>query len=142
MAGTTPIESAACNVMVHDLERAVRFYTRALGMHLEASHSGPAADWAELTGHGVRMVLLGSDRPTVRDAELHPVHVSIGFDVAELDGAMLVLRERGVEFAPEVAEDPEFRIAYFTDPDGTPLFLRERKRQGARAAGVPIVAGP
>lgn len=142
MGVESPIESAACNVMVQDVERAVRFYTRALGMHLEASHSGPSTDWAELSGHGMRVVLVGSDRPTVRDSELHPVHVSIGFDVDELDGAMIVLRERGVEFAPEVAEDAEFRIAYFHDLDGTPLFLRERKRQGARAAGAPAVAGP
>ncbi len=142
MSVTSPIDSAACNVMVQDVERAVRFYTRALGMRLESSHSGPAADWAELSGHGLRIVLLGSDRPTVRDAGLHPVHLTIGFEVDEVEGAMLVLRERGVEFAPEVAEDPEFRIAHFSDPDGTPLFLRERKRQGVRAAGVPIAAGP
>lgn len=140
MSVTSPIDSAACNVMVQDVERAVRFYTRALGMRLEASHSGPAADWAELSGHGLRIVLLGSDRP--RAAGLHPVQIAIGLDVPEIEGAMLVLRERGVEFAPEVAEDPEFRIAHFSDPDGTPLFLRERKRPGVRAAGVPIAAGP
>jgi len=40
---------------------------------------------------------------------------------------MLVLRERGVQFAPEIAEGERERIAYFTDDDGTPLFLREQK---------------
>jgi hypothetical protein len=57
-----------------------------------------------------------------------PVHCSIGFDVERLEGAMLVLRERGVQFAPEIAEGEQERIAYFADEDGTPLFLREEKR--------------
>ena len=47
--------------------------------------------------------------------------------VERLEGAMLVLRERGVQFAPEIAEGERERIAYFTDEDGTPLFLREEK---------------
>ncbi len=128
--GFAPVEGAACTVTVRDVERAVRFYTKALGMRLRLSHSGPAADWAEVEGHGIRIVLVGRDRPAgaVGGAPPSAAALSIGFDVGALEDAMRVLRERGVEFAPEIVEHPEFRLAYFTDHDGTPLFLRERKR--------------
>jgi len=128
----TPIEGASCTVMVRDVERAVRFYTRVLGMRLRTSHSGPAADWAEVDGHGIRIVLLGRDRPSAPEPPVVPIappaHVAIVFEVAELERAMPALREQGVEFRSDIAEDAEFRTAYFTDQDGTPLFLRERRR--------------
>ncbi len=128
--GQPPIDGAACTVTVRDVERAVRFYVDALGMRLRASHSGRVSDWAEVEGYGLRVVLLGSDRPPRAGApgRSAPTHVSIGFEVADLDTAILALRERGIELSPEIAEDAESRVVRFTDLDGTPLFLRERRR--------------
>jgi catechol 2,3-dioxygenase-like lactoylglutathione lyase family enzyme len=121
--GINLIHGACVTVMVASVERALRFYTRALGLTLRCQR-GP--DYAEVEAPGLTLALLASERSTHHDRPL-PVHCSIGFDVEQLEGAMLVLRERGVEFAPEIAEGERERIAYFADEDGTPLHLRQRK---------------
>jgi catechol 2,3-dioxygenase-like lactoylglutathione lyase family enzyme len=118
------IQGAKVTVMVASVARAVRFYTGALGLTLR---SRQGERYAELDAPGLTLALLESELPSAPPGPV-PVHCSIGFDVERLDGAMLVLRERGVAFAPEVAEGERERIAYFTDEDGTPLFLREEKR--------------
>lgn len=118
------IQSAKVTVMVASVERAVRFYTRALGLTLRYERGG---EYAEVEAPGLTLALLATERSTHHERPL-PVHCSIGFDVERLEGAMLVLRERGVQFAPEIAEGERERIAYFADEDGTPLFLREQKR--------------
>jgi hypothetical protein len=42
--------------------------------------------------------------------------------VDDLEGAMATLRARGVEFAP-VTPGQDIQIAFFHDPDQTPLYL-------------------
>jgi catechol 2,3-dioxygenase-like lactoylglutathione lyase family enzyme len=121
--GMNLIQGGAVTIMVADVDRAVRFYTQGLGLALRARRD---RDSAEVEAPGLTLTLQRSDRPP-RATPL-PLQLSIGFDVERLEGAMLVLRERGVQFAPEVAEDERVRIAYFADEDGTALFLRERKR--------------
>ena len=120
--GIDLIKGGEVTVMVASVERAVRFYTRALGLTLRCRREHEA----EVEARGLTLVLLASERPP-RNGAPAAVHCSIGFDVERLEGAMLVLRERGVQFAPEIAEGERERIAYFTDEDGTPLFLREEK---------------
>lgn len=122
--GISLIQGAKVTVMVTSLERALLFYTRALGLTLRCRRGD---EYAEVEAPGVLLALLASERSTHRERPV-PVHCSIGFDVERLEGAMLVLRERGVQFAPEIAEGERERIAYFTDDDGTPLYLREEKR--------------
>jgi catechol 2,3-dioxygenase-like lactoylglutathione lyase family enzyme len=118
------IQGAKVIVMVASVERAVRFYTRALGLALRCQRG---QEYAEIEAPGLTLALLASDRATHHERPV-PVHCSIGFDVEGLEGAMLVLRERGVRFAPQIAEGERERIAYFADEDGTPLFLREEKK--------------
>jgi catechol 2,3-dioxygenase-like lactoylglutathione lyase family enzyme len=121
--GIDLIKGAKVTVMVASVERAVRFYTRALGLALRYQRG---EEYAEVEAPGLTLALLASEQRTHRERPL-PVHCSVGFDVERLEGAMLVLRERGVTFAPEIAEGARERIAYFVDEDGTPLFLREQK---------------
>jgi catechol 2,3-dioxygenase-like lactoylglutathione lyase family enzyme len=122
--GINLIRSAKVTVMVASIERAVRFYTHALGLALRHRRND---EYAEVEAAGLTLALMASERSTHPGAAPAPVHCSIGFDVERLEGAMLVLRERGVAFAPEIAEGDRERIAYFADEDGTPLFLREEK---------------
>lgn len=119
------IQGAKVTVMVASVERALRFYTRALGLRLRYERG---QEYAEVEAPGLTLGLLASECSTQRPPAPVPVHCSIGFDVERLEGAMLVLRERGVQFAPEIAEGERERIAYFADEDGTPLFLREEKK--------------
>ncbi len=121
--GINLIQGAKVTVMVASVDRAVRFYTRALGLTVRYQRG---EEYAEVEAPGLTLALLASDQRTHRERPL-PVQCSIGFDVERLEGAMLVLRERGVTFAPEIAEGTKERIAYFVDEDGTPLFLREQK---------------
>jgi catechol 2,3-dioxygenase-like lactoylglutathione lyase family enzyme len=123
--GINLIQGAKVTVMVANVERAVRFYTRALGLVLRHRRGD---EYAEVEAPGLTLALLASERSTHPGPSPAPVHCSIGFDVEQLEGAMLVLRERGVQFAPEIAEGSRERIAYFSDDDGTPLFLREARR--------------
>jgi catechol 2,3-dioxygenase-like lactoylglutathione lyase family enzyme len=118
------VQGGAVAVMVADLDRAIRFYTEALGFELRARPRRD--DYAEVELPGVTVGLTRATAPGWKTGHAFPV--SIALDVERLEGAMLVLRERGVQFAPEVAERDGERIAFFTDPDGTPLYLRERPR--------------
>jgi catechol 2,3-dioxygenase-like lactoylglutathione lyase family enzyme len=122
--GIRLVQGAAVSVMVTDLDRAIRFYG-ALGFTLRDRRGDEAAE-VELPALVVRLER-GGDPGWRRGG---PFPLTIAFDVERLEGAMLVLRERGVRFAPEVAERDGERIAFFTDDDGTPLYLRETKRNG------------
>jgi catechol 2,3-dioxygenase-like lactoylglutathione lyase family enzyme len=117
------VQGGAVTVMVGDLDRAVRFYTSALGFELRMQRG---ADYAELELPGLTLGLTRAGAPAWKADHAFPI--SIALDVERLEGAMLVLRERGVQFAPDVAEREGQRIVFFTDPEGTPLYLRERPR--------------
>lgn len=119
------VHGVALGVMVGDVDRAVRFYTGALGFSVRERR---AEDYAEVELAGVRLALSRAESPGWRDVHAFPL--SIALDVDRLDGAMLVLRDRGVRFAPSIGERDGERIAFFTDPDGTPLYLRERRPGG------------
>ena len=57
--------------------------------------------------------------------------VHIGLEVQELESAMNLLKSRGVEFQT-VMEEEVTRIAYFSDPEGNPLYLIELKTEPDR----------
>jgi catechol 2,3-dioxygenase-like lactoylglutathione lyase family enzyme len=116
------VERATLSVLVADVGRAVRFYTEVLGFALRYRRG---EDYAEVELPALTLALARRQDGAAPPGHAFPM--SIALDVQRLDGAMLVLRERGVQFAPEIAEREGERIAFFTDVDGTPLFLRERR---------------
>jgi catechol 2,3-dioxygenase-like lactoylglutathione lyase family enzyme len=108
-------------LMVSDFNRAVRFYTETLGLLLK-SRAGDA--WAEVQAPGLTIGLhpAGEQGPQPGQAS----SFSIGLEVEKLDTAMAALKEKGVEFVHTV-DDKAARFAFFSDPDGTPLYLAELK---------------
>ena len=52
--------------------------------------------------------------------------VHIGLEVEELESVIKLLTSRGVEFHP-IMDEEATRIAYFSDPEGNPLYLIELK---------------
>jgi len=112
-------------IMVADMDRAVSFYTEALGMPLRFRAGN---DWAELTSPGVKIGL----HPTRPGAP--PMSngggISLGFEIPKLEAAMDELRSRGVNFPVPVIEGGMERIANFADPDGTPLYLYQQVKRG------------
>ncbi len=116
------ITSGAATVMVSNMDRAVNFYTRVLGLKL-MTRAG--SDWAEVETPGLTIGLhLAGHGPTPGAQGA----ISIGFDVAgSLETAMATLRERGVRFEGPVVDNPQVKLAFFGDPDGNALYLCEVK---------------
>ena len=112
-------------VMGAAMERAVRFYTETLGLPLKTRVGD---GWAEVQAPRVTIAL----HPAGQQGPPRPAAgVSIGLIVEELEPAMAALREKGVAFAPHLVDNERVRLAFFTDPDQTPLYLCEYQ-SGAR----------
>ncbi|HEX9048962.1 MAG TPA: VOC family protein [Anaeromyxobacter sp.] len=121
---------------VDDLDRALAFYTRALGLSA-GRRQGDA--WAELTGAPVPIDLLAKPPGTaalptgtraLRDYERHwtPLHLDVVVD--DLDAAVLRATGAGakLERAPETR--PWGRIALLSDPFGHGFCLLELRGRG------------
>lgn len=109
---------AKVSIMVKNMDRSIRFYTKTLGFKLGMRYGN---DFAYLTGFGVALGL------SQDNSKYYPNkgNLSIGFEVKDLDKAAADLKKKGVSF--ELDEDEDCRFAFFEDPDGTPLYLVEKK---------------
>ena len=108
--------SANATVMVDDLDRAVSFYVDVLGLT-----AGPryGAHYAEVTAEGLTIGL--HPRRPGEGAGGHDGNLSIGFLVVAIDDVVGELTKAGVSFTSQ--ENDASRLAFFRDPDGTPLYL-------------------
>ena len=79
--------------------------------------------WDEIDASGVRIGLHPGGKLPLKE---HSRHMSIGLRVDDLDAAKKTLEERGVKFV-KAPRDEGLRLAYFTDPDGNPMYLVEVK---------------
>ncbi len=116
------ITGGNATVMVSDMDRAVDFYTRVLGLELRTR---VGADWAEVEAPGLVIGLHPAGhgpKPGTAGA------ISIGFDVdGPIERAMSTLAQRGVRFRGPVVDNDPVKLAFFGDPDGNPLYLCEVK---------------
>jgi catechol 2,3-dioxygenase-like lactoylglutathione lyase family enzyme len=115
------IKEANVTIMVNNMERAVRFYTDALGLKLKARYDDQFAQ-VEAPGTIIALHPANKDGPRPGKSE----SLSIGFAVDNLDAAMSELKGKGVTFS-KVADDTQVKLAFFTDPDGNPLYLSQSK---------------
>jgi len=100
---------------VSDLERAVDFYERVLGLSKKYQFS----TYAGFDCGGVEIGL--APGPPAGEQEGAPC---VDFLVRDVDAAYRTLRERGVRFLKEPHDTPwGGRIALFADPDGNVLQL-------------------
>jgi catechol 2,3-dioxygenase-like lactoylglutathione lyase family enzyme len=106
-------------LIVPDMEAAVRFYTTTLGLRLKARYGN---EFAVVEAPGLTIGL--HPQPTAHSPQAQPI--SVGLGVESLEAAMTELSARGVSFIGAIREDPPIRIAYFTGPGGTPLYLCEQ----------------
>jgi len=120
------IKEANVTVMVTDMKRAIRFYVDVLGLELKANYGDP---YAQVASPGVMIGLhpapKGDSQPVTSGS------VSVGFGVESLAAGVAELKEKGVAFS-RVVEDRPTKLAFFTDPDGNPLYLSETARWGSR----------
>lgn len=112
------INSSLTTLMVSNLDKAVRFYTKVLGFQLKVRDG---EQWAEIAAPGLTIAL----HPVGLDGSARePSNLSIGFAVDNLDAARRTLEAKGVDFSG-TRVNGAMRLAFFNDPDGTPLYLSQ-----------------
>jgi predicted enzyme related to lactoylglutathione lyase len=116
-------------VFVRDFERAVRFYTEALGMKL--SFRDDSLGWAQLATAGAELALERDrgEREDGGDEELVGRFVGVSLAVEDIEQVYETLRARGVEFLRPPEKMPWGGVlAHLRDPDGNVLTLAGRPR--------------
>ena len=111
---------ANLTLMVGDMQRSIDFYTAKLGLKLLANYGG---HFAQVQAPGVKLGLhprRGAAPAAKGDG------MSLGLRVDDLDAAAAALEARGVALRRSDA-DRGSRQAFFSDPDGYPLYLIEIK---------------
>jgi catechol 2,3-dioxygenase-like lactoylglutathione lyase family enzyme len=109
-------------VMISDMNRSIGFYVEALGLKLKSRY---ADQFAEVECPGLTIALHPAVERGLRPAK--SASLSVGFGVKDLDDAMSKLKGKGVAFA-RVANDGPVRLAFFSDPDGNPLYLSQTQK--------------
>ena len=108
-------------VFVSDLDKAVRFYTEALGLKLGFRFGN---EWASIKAGDSLVIGLhpaSKDSPAGRKGS-----ITLGLQLTEpIDKAVPVLKERGVKFRGSIVEDKGIQFAHFEDPDGNELYLAD-----------------
>jgi len=122
-------------VDVPDLDRAITFYTRALGLTL-GRRNGP--HWAELLGAGCPVDLLPVEAGSVaspaaaavRDFARHwtPVHLDLAVD--DLDAAVVRAEQAGARLERPIVERRWGRMANMGDPFGHGFCLLQFQGRG------------
>lgn len=97
---------------VKDFDRALKFYTKTLGLTLRHGEEG----WAALGDGETELNLHAGRTKKAREGEFH-----VGFRVDDLDATVAALKKRGVKVGPVGSPCEGLRYAAFTDPDGNPL---------------------
>ena len=106
------IKSGNVTVFVNDMKKAIEFYTKVLGFKLKSQYGN---EWAEIQAPDLTIGLHGGRKSATKG------HVSIGFQVDNLDKSVKELEKKGISF--KIHEDGPVKIAHFKDPEGTALYL-------------------
>ena len=120
------IQSITATIYVSDMDRAVEFYTKTLGLPLSGRWGNEYAG-IDL-GKGLAIGLHPaqsphSPKPGTRGS------IQIGFAVSRpLDDAVKDLHSKGVVFRGPIVADVQVRLAFFGDPDGNDLYIIEVKK--------------
>lgn len=109
-------------VMVSDFAKGLGWYTKTLG--LKTIYSMPP-HWAEVGTEGLTIGIHGP-----KEGESHASgagQLSIGLVVEKIENTVAQLQERGISFHGPVQDTEFVKMAFFSDPDGNPLYLCEVK---------------
>ena len=110
-------------VYVSDMDRSVRFYAETLGFRLTERHGN---HWASLDG-GPGLTI-GLHPATAEIPAGRPGSIALGlYTERPIAEAVRELASRGVRFSGPVIDDKALSLAFFTDPDGNPLYIAEMK---------------
>lgn len=105
--------SCRINVMISDMDKAIDFYQRKLGLELKNRYGD---HYAEIQTPDLLIGL----HPTT-DKIVQGTNISIGLGVTHFDSTLKELESKEIEYKLE--QDGWIRLAYFSDPDQNQLFL-------------------
>jgi len=122
------MEFSIC-IDVDDVDRAVEFYGRGVGLTVVEQHP----DWAQVKlGDQTFWIMKapgGVQGSISRDYRRHWTPVHLDFAVDDIDAAIAKLKAGGVKFDLDKLETPVCWMAQFRDPDGNKLVVHKRKKQ-------------
>jgi predicted enzyme related to lactoylglutathione lyase len=115
---------AFVTINVSDVERAIVFYTDALGFKKTTDATMGKMRWIELTppGNTTRVTLLSEGNPAF-EAERVGNQMAATFEVNDIEATCAEFRQRGVRFDTEPKKEPWGWWAAILDPDGNILGL-------------------
>jgi catechol 2,3-dioxygenase-like lactoylglutathione lyase family enzyme len=120
------IQGITATIYVSDMDRAVDFYTKTLGLPL-AGRWGNEYAGIDL-GNGLTLGLHPARGPqSPKPGSSGSIQVGFAVD-RPLDEVVRDLQARGVAFRGPIVDDVQVRLAFFGDPDGNDLYLVEVKK--------------
>ena len=105
-------------IFVSDMDRPVDFYTKILGLKLAQRFGN---HWASVEGGKLTIGLhpASSENPAGRNGS-----TMIGLELTgDIDEAISILKNQGVQIRGAVSQDNAGKTAYFEDPDGNLLYM-------------------
>ena len=108
---------AETTLLVHDLDTSIGFTRDVLGFSLIHRID------REIVYLSTAGMIIGLRQRDLDVPVSETPHVHIGLTVSDLEEVCDVLEARGVEFLGEPVDAGPARLAFFIDPDGTPLYL-------------------
>lgn len=114
--------------MVSNMEASVKFYRDALGLKLRFE----SPEWTEFETEGTTLALHRAGAPAGQASQSSAAgSLKIGFNVDDIERAVLTLKERGVRFLQEPTLQPSegIKLAAFIDPDGMAISIAQSMRK-------------
>ncbi len=113
------ITGGNATIFVSDMDRAVDFYTRVLGLKLRMR----AQDyWAEVQAGDELVIGLHPASPKAEPPGT-PGSIQIGFTVGDLEDVRSKLANHNVSFDGDIVDDGPGRFARLSDPDGNAIYF-------------------
>jgi predicted enzyme related to lactoylglutathione lyase len=113
-------------IPTHDLEVAVEFYGKTLGLPMTVYR--PERHHAEFETGNLTLNIMDAERMGLRH---EAVRNAVALHVDDVQAARAKLEERGVSFQGDVFDTGVCHMAFFEDPDGNALMLHHRYAQRA-----------
>jgi predicted enzyme related to lactoylglutathione lyase len=115
------------SVLVSDQDKALDFYTNALGLEKRAEN--PTPDGPRFLTVGVKgddfQLVLWPGTPGRAEAAMGRPPASVTIATSDIRETVDELKSHGVEFVSDVLEFPWGYVAQFQDPDGNLLQIRQ-----------------
>lgn len=122
MPQANPYQIAVVRIFVHDLDQAVDFYAKSVGMSLLVRKD--EFGWAEFDAGGCGLAIERLERDDREASDLVGRYVGVSLRVPDIEKTHRDLVDRGVHFLSPPSRQPWGGVlAHFRDPEGNVLTL-------------------